>query len=538
MVLGNLLAKPKGEGTQEDMAEEERWNGVPPVGDQPIDNRWKFLQLVLLVFVVKILIWSVYRWLTGNFEPLTDRVTMYWVTLFAKPLLQLGPVFPLWWYIFKERGNPFRITRTNLASSVFWGCFGGLIFYIVASVIFVAHLVATGQGADFHVVAGWNVEGVGWGLVIATMFSYMISTGPAEELFSRGFLQDQTARAFPILHAIIFSAVLFAIGHLPISIMVHHLGLEAIMWYMLTLFIMGIFFSLIYHWSRNIVLGIIIHGLWDWYLTLFQVKGAYSRSVIENPAAAFGLVDFVNTIITLAVMIPFFYFLYLTFWKKDAREMGEEEEGKGFVWWMRRMDCGHWEKPWRKAIAFTTVFCLVMIPVASGIDVQDPTKRSDRPMEPIYETMKEKENMTRTGMVLEGQAVEHTIAPDQGVINSVDATLKWQDEENDTSPGPVGIVEYDNEPDTFRLLILSEDGDVLKSDESSGGSIRISWSGGEGNGSQSMITIRIELVEAGDQVPPIPVLPTNQDDSNEYQLTAAYEREWKREVGDSEDIRW
>ena len=67
----------------------------------------------------------------------------------------------------------------------------------------------------------------------------------------------------------------------------------AIFWYMVVLVIMGLFFSLLYHWSRNIVLVILIHGLWDWYLTLFAVKGAYSASFIENYDSIFLMIDMI-----------------------------------------------------------------------------------------------------------------------------------------------------------------------------------------------------------------------------------------------------
>jgi membrane protease YdiL (CAAX protease family) len=273
---------PENDGTQTEMYEDPRWEGVPPVGDRPISKmkfpflpvygKWAFLLLLLLVFVVKIIIWSIYRYMTGNLAIFTDpesgKETVYWAGMVAKPILQLGPVVILWIFIFKEKGIPFRFTRKNLFSSVTWGCIGGLIFFIVASFVYVIHMWISGRGTDFSVVAGWNAEGIGWGLVIATMFSYMIGTGPTEEIFSRGFLQDQAGRVWPVAGAIVVTAILFAIGHLPVSIFLYHLhetreGLVLLAWYMVILFIMGCFFSIIYHWSRNIVLGIIIHGLWD-----------------------------------------------------------------------------------------------------------------------------------------------------------------------------------------------------------------------------------------------------------------------------------
>ena len=163
-------AKQAGLGTQEQMMKDPKWNGIPPVGNRPIDNKWKFLRLILLVFVVKIIIWSIYRFTTGNWDVLSDRINNYTAGIFLKPLLQLTPVFILWLYVFKERGLPFRLTRKHLFSSIIFGCILGLIYYFVASGVLIGLMEATGQGTDFHFVAGW--DDAGWWLIIAMMFSY------------------------------------------------------------------------------------------------------------------------------------------------------------------------------------------------------------------------------------------------------------------------------------------------------------------------------------------------------------------------------
>jgi membrane protease YdiL (CAAX protease family) len=241
----------RGLGTQAQMMKDPKWNGIPPVGNRPIFNKQYFLFLVLLVFIVKIIIWGIYRYSTGTLDIFTNpdngREMTYWAGIVAKPVLQLAPVFILWLYVFKERGLPFRLTRKHLFSSIVFGCIMGLIYYFVASYVFIGVMNASGQGTDFVFVAGW--DDAGWWLIIAMMFSYMIGTGPTEELFSRGFLQDQTARAYPLWFAIVFTSILFAIGHLPISILVYHLSFMTIVWYMIILVIMGGFFAILYQWS-------------------------------------------------------------------------------------------------------------------------------------------------------------------------------------------------------------------------------------------------------------------------------------------------
>ena len=86
---------PVGNGTQEDMLKDPNWNGVPPVGERPIRDKWAFLGLILVVFIVKIIIWGIYRLITGSVYPFTDpeygSQIVYWVGMVAKPVLQLGP---------------------------------------------------------------------------------------------------------------------------------------------------------------------------------------------------------------------------------------------------------------------------------------------------------------------------------------------------------------------------------------------------------------------------------------------------------------
>jgi len=313
----SIFLRPKNDGSEREMLKDPLWHGVPPVGNNPIRNRYTFFMLIILVFIVKITLWTGYRWLTGNVDPLTDPRVEDWVSLFMKPLLQVGPLFPLWWLLFKEKGLPFRVTKVNLASSILWGCVGGLVYYGVTSAIYVGQIGFFGFGEDFHIVSGWDV--VGWMGVFSLLFTFMLSTGPAEEIFSRGFIQDQMGRAFPLANAVLLSALFFAIGHLPISIMVHHLTFGEIFWYMCSLVLMGFFFSVIYQWSRNIVLVAIIHGLYDWYLTMFAIRGAYDSSFLAEAGLNFGRADFINTMLTMSLMLPFFYVVYRLFWRKSER---------------------------------------------------------------------------------------------------------------------------------------------------------------------------------------------------------------------------
>ncbi|MEA3558050.1 MAG: CPBP family intramembrane glutamic endopeptidase, partial [Candidatus Thermoplasmatota archaeon] len=370
----------------------------------------------------------------------------------AKPVLQLGPLAILWWFLFKENGSPFRFTRKNLASSIFWGLIGVMLFFIVSTTSMSLIMSSLGYGSNFRIVAGWDT--IGWGLIIAMMFSFMIGTGPSEELFSRGFLQDQTARAFPVWFAIVFSAVLFAVGHLPISIMMYKMPIEAIWWYMLVLLVMGMFFSLIYQWSRNIVLTILIHGVWDWYLSLFAWKGDWSSSFMENADVNFLRIDFFNTLITVAIMLPLFYFLYRRFWKRGRFRTGSPFEPRKrdnvLFQWLKDRDQGHWpRKPWLTTILISLIFCLSMIPLAAVVGVNDTSLHKDKIIDDsgIKIEIREEFTVLLTDYLGQGTDEEVSLPANGSVITRVNVSLGWEDE-------PDRGFRYSNTPDTFEIALL------------------------------------------------------------------------------------
>jgi membrane protease YdiL (CAAX protease family) len=535
-----------GQGTQEQMLKDPQWNGIPPVGNKPIFNKRKFLLMILLVFIVKIIIWSIYRYFTGSLDiftnPLNGRENIYWAGMVAKPILQLFPVILLWWYVFREKGLPFRLTKKRLFSSIIFGCILGFIYYFVATGVMIGVFNVSGMGTDFHFVAGW--DDVGWWLIIAMMFSYMIGTGPTEELFSRGFLQDQTARAFNLKFAIMFSSLLFAAGHLPISILVYRLSFLTIAWYMIILVVMGCFFSILYQWSRNIVFPAIIHGLWDWYLSLYALRGAFSREFMTDPDANFGMIDFFSTIITLSIMLPIFYIVYLVWWKHDkpledgplAGIVRKIEEIK-LTDKIRELDSGNWPRgnPIIKTAFIVFIFCLASIPVAGLIGTDDPSKFVDRVIggEPGTVIQYDNGTITDAGTLSEGSETEIPIAFSHNYIISIKLSLSWTDEAS-------SFVQGTNQPDTFTVQLLDPEKEVLDEDSGEAGNLGITWSTRdpeEKNFNGTFIVI-VRLDSAGDDVSRFGVRSV-QDTSNDYSLEIEYYSYYYTSgSGDNADVRW
>jgi hypothetical protein len=341
-----------------------------------------------------------------------------------------------------------------------------------------------------------------------------------------------------------FSAILFAAGHLPISILVYRLSFMTIVWYMIILVVMGCFFSLLYQWSRNIVFPAIIHGLWDWYLSLYALRGAYSAGFLADYNVNFGIMDFVSTIITLGIMLPIFYIVYLVWWRHDKPlEEGplativKAVKNSWFARMIRDFDRGWW--PRRNPILVTAfivgIFCLASIPLAGVVGTDDPDKFVDRM---IGDTEKEVviwENNTtfEEGLLNEGESIEYPVEISGYEVHFINITLEWTDEP------PINRF-FQNRADTFRLDFLDPDGNDLFTLESDLGIIKSDWPGETDVSYSGEFRIVVTLVSAGEQEPTFGVgLVSQEDNSNEYKIIIKYESFIiRKEKGDSADVRW
>ena len=86
-----------------------------------------------------------------------------------------------------------------------------------------------------------------------------LSAGVAEELFFRGWLQTFLVDRFGMLAGIFLTSLLFGLAH--------YLSKE----YALYAFITGIYLGVIFHWTGNLYLLILIHALYD-FIALLTLK--------------------------------------------------------------------------------------------------------------------------------------------------------------------------------------------------------------------------------------------------------------------------
>jgi membrane protease YdiL (CAAX protease family) len=91
-------------------------------------------------------------------------------------------------------------------------------------------------------------------LLIISLFA-----GVAEELFFRGWLQTVLVARFGLLSGIILASLLFGLAH--------YLSKE----YALYALITGLYLGIIFHWTGNLYLLMLIHALYD-FIALLALK--------------------------------------------------------------------------------------------------------------------------------------------------------------------------------------------------------------------------------------------------------------------------
>jgi hypothetical protein len=256
------------------------------------------------------------------------------------------------------------------------------------------------------------------------------------------------------------------------------------------------------------------------------------------------MVDFVSTLITLSIMLPIFYIVYLVWWKHDKPlEEGplagivKRIEKIKYTNQIREYDKGWWPKrnPILVTGAIVGIFCLASIPVAALIGTDDPSKFVDRVMGGEEETIIVYDNgtLSDSGTLNENSGTDVVFDLNGRYVISVSVTLSWTDE-------PSSFFQGTNEPDHFTIRLLDPDGEELERDEGESGNLAISWS--QVNPEEILyngtFAVGIELGTAGDDFGPLG-FRSQQDTSNDYSVSVEYNSYYlQKGSGDEADVRW
>jgi membrane protease YdiL (CAAX protease family) len=492
------------------------------VGERPIEDRWRYAGEVVGVFFVWLAIWAVYRYtrtISGVDEtflgPILSVVAPVVVTL-SLPLI--------WWrYRRREWGLPFLITRRNLFSSILVACVAVVVFFVFYFFSYPVLLALVGADVegDLTFWADWRAFGLSW-LVGTTLF-YMIIVGPVEELFHRGFVQDQINRAFSAWFGILVASVVFVLGHVPIDFMVYQVDLAGWGLRWLSSFPFAVGAGVFYHWSRNIWGVAVYHGLYDLFLSLSRIE--YGLVGPDLPYSTWYLLFAVWFLAELVILVAFSYAGYRLLWKGDrpAGSLGfrvigvsDASPGKGtlqsayaflasrrIVGIAKRVDRsrGHTREVLSLAVIGIVIFGNLAISGALGQVPDFSAGGGNGPGNGIDGSLETLPLKTEHAYVYDRTTEEY--AYELGTERRyayINVTLSWVDE--------APPFRFTNEPDTLKAELFLDDGeeyvllasDSSSGDDTSGGSVTLQWSAGRPMRGHAVM-VSVTAVECGPLVP-------------------------------------
>lgn len=167
--------------------------------------------------------------------------------------------FPLVGYAFRQTGDGARITTSWAPPDA-----GGWVLVVAgtAATVAVNRLVfALGRRVGIDPVAsisppeGLSVTGL---LVVLPVLLFVV--GPAEEYLFRGVLQSYLAEAFSVRGAVVWTAVIFTLVHLPNALVTlpSAVVVSAPIWLAVSLV-----FGWLYETTGTLVVPALVHGLYD-----------------------------------------------------------------------------------------------------------------------------------------------------------------------------------------------------------------------------------------------------------------------------------
>jgi membrane protease YdiL (CAAX protease family) len=316
-VAGSLMENSlsQGLGTRTELMKDPHWGGLPPVGENPIHNKIQFMVELILLMLLEIALWSVYRYLSAPILGDAFSYTFFIFHIIFAPLIHLTPIYLYWRFRLKEYGLPFLITRKNLFTAVLTALVSVILLYVLFQYLLVFFCVLMGIIIDdSFIFAEWLTSEPGW--FVLMMFTFFFVVGPVEELQHRGFLQDQINRVNKPFVGIIVSAFFFGLGHLPIYFILYNLSPIVAAITMMYTITFGILMSLFYHWSRNIVGPIILHGFWDWQLSVYTIVFVFANPMPGDSVIMSALM-WLSAIISMTVVTFILYLAYRLWWKGD-----------------------------------------------------------------------------------------------------------------------------------------------------------------------------------------------------------------------------
>lgn len=195
------------------------------------------LLYTLIGFLVAALLWFI------MFSPLTSDKVNFW-------LMMSLSASALTIYSLIIRRNELRNAFQFTASDIFIGIGSAVLLY---GVFYFGNMISqyifSFAGKQIHGVYATRSQAETW--LIGILLLFII--GPAEEIFWRGFAQEQLMQKMGTGNGYAITTLIYTLVHLPsLNFMLIMAALFA-----------GLFWGWMYRWKRRLTLCIISHAMWD-----------------------------------------------------------------------------------------------------------------------------------------------------------------------------------------------------------------------------------------------------------------------------------
>jgi membrane protease YdiL (CAAX protease family) len=209
----------------------------------------KFRNVKYFSFYI-LVVWAVYR-LFFNFPEEAEE-------LFIKPFLWLTPVI----YILGKEGKGLKSLGFTKK-----GLFPALYFSIALG----AGFALEGLVLNFFKYGGINFSADIGKTTFFAAFLLSVATAFTEEITFRGYIFNRLWKnSKNELSSNLITSFIWALIHLPITILWWKLGFVEIVFYFILVFIFGVGSAFVFARSKNIGSSILLHVFWEWPIMLFR----------------------------------------------------------------------------------------------------------------------------------------------------------------------------------------------------------------------------------------------------------------------------
>gem|GEM_PF-2962049 len=209
-------------------------------------------------------VWTPYRYVTPIL--ISKGISMREVDLFVKPLVKSGIVFLCLKFLDRIPKNLYLQELGIKRDGLFKGIFLGAFIWFLYTIVWQYAILCLSEGELFYpnlrIAISNPLE------YLLNLSYYVLIVGLFEEMFARGYILKELClgigRKLSLIVAILASACLFSLFHLPIDIFVMRYGLIQIQYHLFFTFLFSILAGHLFIRSGWQISGVVVlHGLID-----------------------------------------------------------------------------------------------------------------------------------------------------------------------------------------------------------------------------------------------------------------------------------